>query len=208
MRLQAEKAKQTGKAARHESNVKELFKRTRALQSAKRRENVLKLASVDWSGQGYKSLAITGNEWDADPMVLGCKNGVINLITGELRPGKPEDYIKTIAPTEWKGIDEPAPTWERFLKEIFNNNTKSIDYIQRLFGYAITGKVTEHRFPILFGSGRNGKGTLLETMSYLLGYLAGPVESELLLDQYRAKQSGGPTSDIMALRGKRLVWAS
>lgn len=208
MRLQAEKAKQTEKAAQHENNLKELFKRIRALQSAKRRENVLKLSSVDWTQEGYKSLSITGDEWDRNPMLLGCKNGVVELFTGNFRSGKPEDYIKTITPTEWKGIDITALTWERFLKEIFNNDTKLIDYIQRLFGYAITGKITEHRFPIFYGSGRNGKGTLLETISFLLGDLAGPVEAELLLDQYRAKQSGGPTSDIMALRGKRLVWAS
>jgi len=208
MRLQAEKAKQTGKATWHEDKVNELFKRIRALQSAKRRENVLKLAAVDWTQQGYPSLAITGNEWDRDPMLLGCKSGVIDLATGELRPGKPEDYIKTIAPTEWKGVDVAAPTWERFLKEIFDNDTELIDYVQRLLGYSITGKVTEHKFPILCGNGRNGKGTLLETLHFVLGDLAGPIEAELLLDQYRGRQSGSPTSDIMALRGKRLVWAS
>ncbi len=208
MRLDAEKAGQTEKAGQHEANVKELFKRIRTLQSAKRRENVLKLASIDWTEQGYKSLAITGEEWDQNPMILGCKNGVVDLVTGDFRSGRPEDYIKTIAPTEWQGIDTPAPTWERFLKEIFDDDMELTAYIQRLFGYAVTGKVTEHRFPILFGKGRNGKGTLLEAIKCVLGDLAGPVEAELLLEQYRARQSGGPTSDIMALRGKRLVWAS
>lgn len=207
-RLQAEKAKQTEKASQHKEKLNELFKRIRALQSAKRRENVLKLASVDWTRQGYKLLAIMGDEWDRNPMLLGCKNGVLDLITGEIRPGRPEDYIKTIAPTEWQGIDAAAPTWKRYLGEIFDGDTELINYVQRLLGYAITGKVTEHKFPILFGNGRNGKGTLLETIHFVLGDLAGPVEAELLLDQYRARQSGSPTSDIMALRGKRLVWAS
>jgi len=208
MRLQAEKAKQTEKADQYEANVKELFKRIRALQSAKRRENVLKLASVDWTQQGYKSLAVIGDEWDGDPMILGCNNGVIDLVTGDFRPGIPEDYIKTVAPTQWGGVGTPSPIWERFLSEIFDSDNELVDYVQRLFGYAITGKVTEHKFPILIGKGRNGKGTLLEAIKCVLGDLSGPVEAELLLDQYRARQSGGPTSDIMALRGKRLVWAS
>ncbi len=207
-RLQAEIAKRIEEANQCNANIQELFKRIRALQSAKRRENVLKLGSVDWTQEGYKSLAITGNEWDRNLMLLGCKNGVVELTTGDFRPGKPEDYIKTTAPTEWKGIDTPAPMWERFLKEIFDDDTELIDYIQRLLGYASTGKVTEHIFPILFGNGRNGKGTLLETMRYVLRDLAGPVEAEILLEQYRARQSGSPTSDLMALRGKRLVWAS
>ncbi len=207
-RLKTEKLNQTEKASQHESNVKELFKRIRALQSARRRENVLKLAAVDWIDQGYKSLAIIGDEWDSDPMSLGCANGVLELTTGDFRPGRPEDYIRTVAPTEWRRISTPAPAWESFLKEIFDSDSELIDYMQRLFGYAITGKVSEHKFPILYGIGRNGKSSLLEAIKSVLGPLAGPIEAELLLDQYRARQSGSPTSDIMALRGKRLVWAS
>ncbi len=207
-RLQAEKAGRKEKADQHEINVKELFKRIRVLQGKSRRDNVLDLANDDYSAIGEKSLALEGQEWDLDPMILGCKNGVIDLITGELRPGKPADYIKAIAPTEWQGIDAAAPTWKRFLNEIFDNDIDLINYVQRLFGYAITGKVTEHKFPIFYGKGRNGKGTLFETLKFVLGNLAGPVQAELLLESYRPKQSGAPTSDIMALRGKRLVWAS
>ena len=206
--LQAERNKQIEKANEHKANVKELFKRIRLLQSEKRRENVLKLARIDWSGHGYKSLAITGNEWDQNPMLLGCRNGTIDLTTGGFRPGEPEDFIKTIAPTVWKGIDEPAPIWEAFVSDIFDGNGKLIGYVQRLCGYAITGKVTEHKFFIFFGRGRNGKGTFLEIKKFVLGDYAGPIEPELLLEHYRTRQSGAPTSDIMGLRGKRIVWAS
>ena len=58
------------------------------------------------------------------------------------------------------------------------------------------------------GAGRNGKTTITEIIAHALGDLAGPLESEMLLVQRFAKNSGGPTSDIMALRGKRIVWAS
>ena len=207
-RLQAEKAGRTEKAHMHQKNQDSLFARIRALQSGRRKQSVLKLAAADWSDRGYKSLALIGDEWDQDPMLLGCKNGVIDLVTGELREGKPDDFIKSIAPTNWHGINTPAPTWERFLEDIFNKDTALIDYVQRLFGYAVTGKVTDHVFPILFGHGRNGKSTLVETINFVLGNLSGPIEAELLLETYRPRQAGSATSDIMALRGKRLVWAS
>jgi putative DNA primase/helicase len=38
--------------------------------------------------------------------------------------------------------------------------------------------------------------------------MAGPIEAEMLLAQKYTKHSGGPTSDIMYLQGKRLVWSS
>ena len=142
-------------------------------------------------------------------MLLGCSNGVIDLTSGEHRPGRPTDYIKTFAPTPWLGLDAPAPLWAQFLAEIFAGDQELISYIQRLLGYGITGKTTEHILPIFYGPhGRNGKGTLLETVGRVLGEIAGPIEAEMLLLQTHPRQGGAPTSDIMALRGRRLVWAS
>jgi putative DNA primase/helicase len=58
------------------------------------------------------------------------------------------------------------------------------------------------------GSGRNGKGIFIEKILSVLGDYAGPVQSEMLLEQGRARGSGAITPDIMALRGRRLVVAS
>jgi putative DNA primase/helicase len=41
-----------------------------------------------------------------------------------------------------------------------------------------------------------------------MGPLSGPVPSELLLKQFHPRSSAAPSPDIMALRGKRLAWAS
>ena len=202
-RLKCEKSGQTDKARKHAATEDALIKRIRLLQSKARKENILFLAGV-----GAASLGITGQEWDTDPWLLGCLNGVIDLQTGEHRPGRPDDLIKTVAPTEWKGISEPAPTWEKFLTEIFADDRELIFYGQRLFGYCVTGRTTEHISPILCGKGRNGKGTLLETLGHVLGPYTGQIEGELILKQKFSKPSGGPSSDIMTLRGKRLCWVS
>ena len=133
---------------------------------------------------------------------------MINLVDGTFRPGSPGDYIKIFAPHEWTGIATAAPRWESFLSEIFDGDTKLIKYLQRLCGYGCTGQSTEHKYPIAWGTGRNGKGTMFETLGYVLGDLAGPMESEMLLMQKFFRQAGSPSSDVMSLRGKRLVWAS
>jgi putative DNA primase/helicase len=202
-RLKCEKAGQTDKARKYAATGEALVKRIRALQSKARKTDVLFLAAV-----GASSLGITGQEWDRDPWLLCCLNGVIDLRTGEHRQGRPEDFLKTVAPTEWKGTNEPAPTWERFLVEIFSGDEELVDYVQRLSGYSVTGRTVEHFLPIMVGKGRNGKGTIFETLAYVLGDYTGQIEAELILKQKFVKPSGGPTSDIMTLRGKRLVWAS
>lgn len=183
---------------------KELLKRIYDLQGVRRKKDILFLAA-----RGENSLGISGDEWDRNPFLLGCKNGVINLETGEFSNGRPEDYIRTIAPTEWKGIDEPAPTWEKFLKDIFEDNPELLPYNQRFLGYAISGSVRDHVIVVFWGAkGRNGKGTLFETVKHVLGPIAEPINVEMLTGDYKNRSSAAPSPDIMSLRGKRLVWAS
>ena len=180
-----------------------LLDRIRRLQTLSRKKNVLELAKV-----GTKGLGITGQEWDLDPWIFACLNGILELKTGTFRPGKQQDFIQTVAPTEWKGLHEPAPTWENFQLAITDGDLDLIDFKQRLYGYCLTGETTHHIVPILEGPGRNGKGTEIETLKAVMGPYSGAVEAELILKQKFAKHSGGPTSDIMNLRGKRLVWVS
>jgi putative DNA primase/helicase len=181
--------------------AKELTKRAAALRNKKRLDNVLSLAGRD------PALALTGEEWDADPWLLGCLNGVIDLHTGNFRPGKPEDYIRAHIDADWQGIDHPAPRWEQFLLEVFAGKQDLVFFMQRLLGYGMTGLSTEHVFPILWGEGRNGKGTLLQVLYETLGErIATPVPAEELMANPRGSQGAQPF--LYGLRGKRIVWAS
>ena len=190
-------------ARRAENLEKELLARISLLQTVRRKKNILILAS---SGEG--SLGISGDEWDSDPFLLGCKNAVVDLRTGISRDGMPGDYIKTVAPTDWMGLHAQAPCFEKTLREIFNDDQQVIDFVQRLFGLAMSGLSNERIFPILIGSGHNGKGTIFETISEVTGELSGPIQAEMLLKQSFTRSSAGPSPDIMSLQGKRLVWAS
>ena len=181
-----------------------IYKRVLRLRSERGRANCLKFAHTNKSNQ----LAIKGDELDTNHWLMACKNGVVDLRTGELRPGRPEDLISKASPVEYAGIDAPAPVWERTLDEIFMGHQPLIDYVARLFGYGITGLTIEHFLPIFYGQGRNGKGVIIETISQVLGDLMAPIQAEMLLDQGRVKNSAGPSPDIMALRGLRIAFAS
>lgn len=202
-KIDATKNGDNDSANKSEQIEKELLSRIHMLQTLRRKKNILTLAS-----SGYHSLGISGDQWDSDPFLVGCNNAVIDLRTGQARPGNSSDYIKTVAPTDWQGIDAKAPVFQQFLKDVFNDEMDLITFIQRLFGFACSGLSNEHIFPILWGGGRNGKGTLFETIREVTGALSGPIQSEMLLKQTFTRSSAGPSPDIMSLHGKRIVWAN
>jgi putative DNA primase/helicase len=182
---------------------KELIRRISALRSTRRRKNCLHFAHTS-----NGPIAIRGDELDRKPWLLPCKNGVLDLKTGNLRDGRPEDYLLKACPVEWKGFDEPCPILEKTLMEILSGNQKLFQFLQRLFGFALIGEVVQSIIVVLTGQGRNGKSMLVDILSEILGPLAGAIRSEMLLDQMRTSSSTGPTPDIMSLRGLRLAFAS
>ena len=203
-RAGAENAGQT-RAAETARNLETLLaRRVRDLQTIRRKQAVLHLARA-----GANTLAISGDEWDRDPLSLAVLNGVIDLRTGEFRNGYPSDYIKTFAPTDWQGIDAQRPNWDAFLFSTFGGDAELISFICRLLGYAATGKTTEAVLPIGYGAGRNGKTVLVQAIADVMGPdLAGPIEAEMLLESRFTRPSGGPSSDLLHLRGRRLAWLS
>jgi len=182
-----------------------LTQRISALRSNRRRNNCLLFAHTS-----KNQLAIDGSEVDQNPWLLPCANGVINLKTGELEPGRQEDYLFKASPVEFpkEGIEADFEQWEDTLLEIFSGNQNLVDFLRHVCGYALVGEVSESILVVMTGRGRNGKSMIIETISKVMGRLSGAIRSEMLLDQFRVSSSAGPTPDIMALRGLRMAFAS
>jgi putative DNA primase/helicase len=184
--------------------MKRLRSRAFALNRTKRTANVLQFA------QSLDDIGVTGEVWDADTWLLAVENGVIDLKAGTLRPGRPEDFIRTVAPTRFDGLNTPCPTFERFLASTFDgpNAAEIVPFLHRLLGYSITGQCVEHKLPILYGEeGRNGKDTLLKAVKHVVGPFALAAEKEVLLVS-RDRSAGGASPHLVALQGKRVVWVS
>ncbi len=181
---------------------KDLVRRCDRLRSEHGRQNCLKFARTN-----RRPLAITGDRLDQEPMLLACANGVIDLETGKLRPGRQADYLSLASPVAFTGIEAPRKLFRATLLELFEGCEAIVDYLQRLLGYALTGLVSEHIFPVFQGRGRNGKSMLLDLIKEVLGPLAAPIRPELLLEQAKNRSAAAPSPDIMALRGLRLAIA-
>lgn len=199
----------------YKARIKSLHARAYALKSVTRMRNVLTFAS--------SFLATTAEKWDTLKWVLPTADGVIELRTGTLRPGKPEDYIRTIIPTRWKGLDAACPRFDRFLQEIFSYKSVNgniapmteperdtlISFLHRALGYAVTGLSVEHIFLTLLGDeGRNGKDTLMTVIRKVLGNMAGEISNDVLIAGGKFATPGAAKPHLVSLQGKRLAWAS
>jgi putative DNA primase/helicase len=109
-----------------------------------------------------RRLAATVEQWDADPWLLNTPDGVVNLKTGELRPHRAVDYLTKTTSVGPRG---ECPLWNAFLAKIMNGDEALIAYLQRVFGYCLTGDTSEQALFFAHGVGQNGKTVLMSTVS-------------------------------------------
>jgi putative DNA primase/helicase len=170
----------------------EMLKHAQVAESLSRRKAILDLAKAE------PGISVRAGELDADPWLINCLNGVLDLRTGSLSPHTPERLMTKLAPVVYdRGAQ--APRFERFLSEVLPD----VDvrrYLMRVLGYGMTGVVREHIMPVLWGAaGRNGKGTLVEATFGCLGDYAMPVPTELIVER-RQQQHPNLVAQLLGAR--------
>lgn len=165
------------------------------------------------SAGSHATVSVHYDQFDTAPFLFNCVNGTIDLTRSVLRPADPSDRITQLCPVAY----DPAakcPHWHAFLARTFPLNPSDPDsppdtpitsFLQRLFGYALTGSIRDHVLPVFWGLGRNGKSTVVITMMRLFGEdYATKASDDLLMATYHERH---PT-EVAALYRKRIVFAS
>ncbi|WP_025662613.1 phage/plasmid primase, P4 family [Rhizobium sp. IBUN] len=152
-----------------------------------------------------KSIA-HANSFDGDTLLLGTPGGTVDLKTGKLRPARREDMITKFTAVAPAPSGTPAKVWFDFLRRVFPGDDgygdlDTIAFIQRAAGYALTGETTEQKLLFLYGTGRNGKGTIMQTLTGILGDYARTVSSSLFMATHGQEHPTG----LAQLQGARLV---
>lgn len=150
-------------------------------------------------------VADTGERWDADPFLVGCPNGVIDLQTGELRAGRPDDRI-TLQTSINFDPDAVCERWQTFVQEIFCDEAELIAFIQRAAGYSLSGDTREQCFFMCVGHGANGKSTFLSALSEVWGAYGYTTDTNVFASNAGSKDS--TPFDLAELLGRRLVLMS
>jgi putative DNA primase/helicase len=167
-------------------------------RESERRHRIMDLIAL---AQSEPDIPVAPPDLDADPFLLNCRNGTVDLRTGSLRPHRREDSITKIAPVDY----DPAARlnlWDRFLHTVTDGDSEMLSFLQRAVGYSLTGDTGEEKLFMPHGPGATGKSTFLEAFKSALGEYAATADFEAFL---KRRDVGGPRNDIARLAGARLV---
>ena len=158
------------------------------------------VAAVERLAKADRRHAATVDQWDADPWLLGTPGGVVDLKTGTMRHHRPGDYLTKTTAVAPGG---ECPLWHSFLATVTQNDADLQTFIKRMAGYALTGSIREHALFFAFGTGANGKGVCINTLTGIMGDYAAVAS----IDVFTQSQSDRHPTDLAMLRGARLVTA-
>lgn len=149
--------------------------------------------------------ATSGDAWDPDPWILGCENGLVDLRTGAVRVGRPDDMVSRSTRLDYDPR-ATCPRWDRFLREVFAGDEELIDWFAKLIGASLVG-TSKELLAVHYGSGNNGKSVAFRTLGReVAGEYSVEIAVETVINANRT--AGAPTSDLMRLRGARLAFTS
>lgn len=155
-------------------------------------------------------LTVDMDDLDADPLLFCVRNGTLELradVEGGIRfrEHRREDMITRIASVEFQEHAD-APEWWRFLSMVQSDKPQQL-FLQRCYGYGLTGLQDEQKLVLHHGGGSNGKSTFVETLEALFGNYAMRLPFASLLQDDR-RTGAQATPDLAGLPGRRLVVAS
>jgi putative DNA primase/helicase len=160
-------------------------------------------------------LPIMPTELDRAPWLLNFSNGTVDLRTGTLCRHRRDDLISKMVAFPYRP-EAACPTWHAFLAKItgvgpdasegdLERSDELINYLQLALGYSITGEVGEKAVFVAYGTGDNGKTTLLSVVRDLIRDFAVTVGLDLLTAR---DDSNNVAAARAKLRGVRFVSSS
>lgn len=155
--------------------------------------------------KGQPGVEIQTSDLDANPLLLGLKNGLcMDLTSGIVFDAQPDHLVTKTVGCDYDPYAQ-CPQWETFLREVFQNDQDLIDYLQQWVGYCLTGSIAEQQILFAYGLGANGKSVLFSVLADMFGSYAvtAPVDTFML------NGNEGPKSFLLArLAGARFVLAN
>ena len=100
--------------------------------------------------------------------LISLKNGLFHLEDSIMIPHSLGFFTQNSLPFEYNQL-ATCPQWDTFLKSVWPDDQESIDTLQEMFGYIISGDTRQQKFFNIIGPRRSGKGTINKVLVALLG---------------------------------------
>ena len=161
-----------------------------------RAESAAALAALVRLARAIPGVIVRHEDLDADPYILNCANGTVDLRTGELRRHDPADLCTKQSPVDYDP-DAEAPLWAKCL-ERWQPDAEVLEYLQREVGAGACGLQTE-TLSIHHGQGGNGKSKFFGAVQRVLAdYSVEPHKS--LLVNSRHEQHATVVTSLFRVR--------
>ena len=137
--------------------------------------------------------------------LLPFTNGVLELDTFELRPGRPDDKMTLSTKIEYVPYDAKNPTTQKieaFVESILPDEAVRA-YTMKLSAICLTRDTTYQAFHVLTGFGSNGKSIYLDLLARTLGEFGATTRVQVLTES--SGSANGAQEAISKLEFKRLV---
>ena len=130
-------------------------------------------------------LTLESNSFDQDPDCAGLpEGGALDLIQGsKAESGRESRVSMRLGVTPDFDESRSPATWLRFLADVLPHE-ECVDWLQRYLGYSLTGRTAENLFLFVYGTGANGKSTLVRTVTEIAGDYAAPVNKKGLVNRH------------------------
>ncbi len=160
-------------------------------------------SALYWAPVVEPSMACREEDFDNKPWLLPVQNGVIDLQTGALTKGRPEDLLTRRLDIDYNPHADYT-IWQEFIDEV-SGSPEMAAFLQRSFGYAITGHSFEQYIWVFVGPGRNGKGTLFDLLGDVMGPYYHEIKKGMILEQRNEPSPAAASEHLYSLLRKRII---
>lgn len=156
-------------------------------------------------------LTASPDAFDADPCALNVANGTLRIAKSSdgpyvrFAPHAREDRISKIATVAYDPDAVPA-RYDAFLARV-QPDVGLRRHLHAWGGVSLTA-LPLARLSFWYGTGRNGKSTLVDIWAHVMGDYSQTIPIESFLDQGRTRRGGEASPDIASLPGVRCLRTS
>lgn len=177
--------------------------RKKALKFCTNSENWPSMRNLLARMQARSDIEISVGHFDVSAWHINTPNGYVDIRDGSVQENNPNHRCMKQTNVKYDST-ATCHKFDQFLLSVFCGDVELVEYFWRVIGYSVTGSVREQVFFVMVGNGSNGKSTLVEILSRVLGDYSAPAPSTLLIEN---KGDRHPT-EIASVQGRRMVYTS
>jgi P4 family phage/plasmid primase-like protien len=100
--------------------------------------------------------------------LISLQNGIFHIDDNVLLPHSLGFFTQNSLDFKYDK-DAKCPKWTEFLQSVWGDDVESIETLQEMFGYILSGDTKQQKFFNIIGPRRSGKGTINKVLVSLLG---------------------------------------